>query len=145
MNYWLTLQWPPGDCTSVWLQNRFWRYAGQMEVGDIVVVYVGSRCPAFTEEDGTAHPEVTGGPAGVTCYGRVIEPFGEGGNEPFTYEDGTVRHWRWWASMEPVAHGFIPYAEVCRILDRKDLWRIGGGSGLMRITEEQFVEIQGLL
>ena len=144
MNYWLTLQWPPGDCTSVWLQSRFRRYAREVNVGDIVVVYVAATRPGYTEEDGTTHPEMTGGPAGVTCYGRVIEPFGESGNEPFTYEDGTVRHWQWAASLEPVAHGFIPYGEVCRILNRS-LYRIGGGSGLMRITEEQFMDIQGLL
>ena len=143
MNYWLTTHWPPGNCTAVWLMSRNWRLAQRVNVGDIVVVYVGSKRPAYTEEDGTAHPEKTG-PAEVMCYGRVIEPFGESGRDPYTYEDGTVRHWRWEASLEPIDHGHVPYTDVCRILNR-DLWRIGGGSGLMRITEEQFVEIRELL
>lgn len=134
MNYWLTTHWPPGDCTAVWLKSRNWRLAQRVDVGDVVVVYVAETRPAYTEEDGTTHPEMVGGPAGVTCYSRVIAPFGEGDNDPFTYEDGTVRHWRWVATLDPIAHGFIPHAEVCRILNlnrRRGLWRIGGGSGLM--------------
>ena len=142
MKYWLTTQWPPGDCTSVWLKDRFWRYARQLEVGDLVVVYEAETAPGFTEEDGTIHAPFAGGRAGVICYGKVVEEFAESGNRPFTYDDGTIRLWQWYARLEPIDDGFVSHAEVCRIVGLPDLWRIGGGSGLRQITKGQFRQIQ---
>ena len=153
MRYWLTTHWPPRATgrqyiTHVYVQGGLEAAGRALAPGDKVLIYESKTGPIITKQGASAQEirHVTGR-CGIVAVAEATTPLLElAGSQPTTYEDGTVRDWRWRAETPwRDEAGFVPLSVVNRVMGYKAGCRLRGfgtlHSGLKELTAAQYAAL----
>jgi hypothetical protein len=158
MKYWLTTHWPPrtddpnpSQHYGVWLQEDKLHVAGEMDAGDLVLIYESGSGNAVKETyaDGSTkvirrHP----GKQGVVTLAKILDrPSQPENSRPEQYADGSHKWWKYMAPTQPLnSAGFIGRAELAEMLgySPNNVFRGYGTdhSGLAEISRDLFERLQ---
>jgi hypothetical protein len=151
--YWLTTHWPPQkpnpiDPFHIHIQDRFKKDLKDLQKGDKILFYEFKSGPNVVNDRGEILKRRERGREGVVCEADLATDIQPRPNYvPERFEGKGVRNFCWEAFTENRRFGFVPKAEVNRVLRyaaEYTLQGFNGGRGIKEISPEQYAELHAL-
>ena len=157
MNHWLTTHWPrledqPDNAPwGVWLQDGYKHVGDDLVPGDHVLIFETQNAPNEVKGNSTGRTRTVKhrtGRRGIVAIVEVTSGLRKSNKKPERFADGATRWWRWMAETRVVLDGgFVPWQQVNRVLGYEPDYNMrgfGGGSGLKKISQEQYDQLAEL-